>query len=304
MDKLTLIREIQGLKKEKNAVILAHHYQVEEVKEVADIIGDSLELSRKAREVQADIIVLSGVHFMAESVKVLSPDKKVLLPVKDAGCPMADMIDEEKLKDFKAQNPQGKVVCYVNTSAEVKAKSDICCTSSNALKVVDSIGEEPVLFVPDQNLGNYVKKYSANKNVIPYTGYCITHHRARKEDAVKAKNRHPEGVILAHPECRQEVLEEADFIGSTTAIINYAKKSDKQTFIIGTEMGVVETLKKELPRKNFYLLAPSFICSNMKKTRLKDVYRALKEEKYEIHLEKKTLKDAEKALVNMLELST
>ncbi|NBG87158.1 quinolinate synthase NadA [Isachenkonia alkalipeptolytica] len=303
MDKYTLIQRIHQLKKEKGAVILAHHYQVEEVKEVADIIGDSLELSRKAREVKAKTIVLSGVHFMAESVKVLSPDKKVLLPVRDAGCPMADMIDEEKLESFKSEHPNGKVVCYVNTSAEVKAKSDICCTSSNALSVVDSMGADPVLFIPDQNLGNYVKQHSKNNNVIPYEGYCITHHRARKEDAIKAKGKHPEGKFLAHPECRQEVLEEADFIGSTTAIINYAKDSNSKTFIIGTEMGVVESLKKQLPNKNFFLLAPSFICSNMKKTRLKDVYRALKEEEHEIHLEEQTRNKAEKALSNMLAVS-
>jgi len=302
MDKLILIEEIKRLKKEKNAVVLAHHYQVEEVKEVADIIGDSLELSRKATEVQEQTIVLSGVHFMAESVKILSPNKKVLLPVKDAGCPMADMIDEEKLEAFKARHPTGKVVCYVNTSAEVKAKSDICCTSSNALKVVNSLGEDPVLFIPDQNLGNYVKKYSGNKNVIPYNGYCITHHRARKEDALKAKAKHPEGLLLAHPECQEEVLEEADFIGSTTAIINYAENSENQTFIIGTEMGVVESLKKQLPNKTFYLLAQSFICSNMKKTRLEDVYRALKKDTYEIQIDEQTLQEAKSTLVNMLAL--
>lgn len=303
MDKLTLVKEIEQLKKEKDAVVLAHHYQLEEVKEVADIIGDSLELSKKAREVQENTIVLSGVHFMAESVKILSPDKKVLLPVRDAGCPMADMIDQKKLKDFKARYPEGKVVCYVNTSAEVKAHSDICCTSSNALRIVDSLGKDPVLFIPDQNLGNYVKQHSKNRHVIPYTGYCITHHRARKEDALKAKEKYPEGEILAHPECRQEVLEEADFIGSTTAIINHAKNSPKKTFIIATEMGVVEALKKDMPEKNFFLLAPGFICSNMKKTRLKDVYQALKEDQYQIDLEEETLKKAKSALVNMLERS-
>lgn len=303
MDKHTLIEEINRLKKEKDAVILGHHYQVEEVKEVADIIGDSLELSQKAMEVQEQTIVLSGVHFMAESVKILSPKKKVLLPVKDAGCPMADMIDEEKLERFKADYPKGKVVCYVNTSAEVKGKSDICCTSSNALKVVDSMGEDPVLFIPDQNLGNYVKKHSKNPKVIPYSGYCITHHRARKQDALQAKAKNPEALILAHPECREEVLEDADFIGSTTEIMNYAVNSEKQSFIIGTEMGVVETLKKTVPEKKFFLLAPSFICSNMKKTRLEDIYRALKEDKHEIHLDDKILQEANSALSNMLVLS-
>ncbi|WP_026478068.1 quinolinate synthase NadA [Alkaliphilus transvaalensis] len=303
MREIEMIKEIQRLKKEKNAIILAHNYQIPEIQEIADLVGDSLKLSKKAAETDADIIVLSGVNFMAETAKILSPNKKVLLPAHDAGCPMADMIDTEKLKDFKEEHKDAVVVCYVNSSAEVKAESDICCTSSNAVKIIKSIEADKILFVPDKNLGHYVSKQVPEKEIISYKGFCITHHRVQGREVDHIRSEYPDAEVLVHPECSPDVVEKADFIGSTSQIISYAKESPSKVFIIGTEMGVLHKLQKDSPYKRFYLLSTGLICNNMKKTRLVDIYNALAEEKYEITVNESTRLKALNALNKMLEIS-
>nr|WP_205684297.1 quinolinate synthase NadA [Clostridium formicaceticum] len=302
MTEREMIEEIKRLKKEKNAIILAHNYQIPEIQEIADIVGDSLKLSQEAAKTSADIIVLSGVHFMAESVKILSPEKKVLLPVYDAGCPMADMIDVEKLKIFKQQYPNIPVVCYVNSSAEVKGESDICCTSSNALKIVKSLKSDRVLFIPDKNLGSYIAKQLPEKEVISWEGFCITHHRVKPGEIDAVKQKHPEALVLVHPECTPEVVERADFVGSTSQIIQYATEGENKTYVIGTEMGVLHKLRKSNPDKTFYLLSPALVCFNMKKTTLRDVYLALQNEEKEIVVEEEVRKKALKALETMINI--
>lgn len=303
MDEKEMINEIQRLKKQKNAIILAHNYQIPEIQDIADIVGDSLKLSQEAAKTQADIIVFSGVHFMAESAKILSPDKKVLLPVYDAGCPMADMIDAEQLREFKKEHPGTPVVCYVNSSAEVKAESDICCTSSNAVKIVREMQADKILFVPDQNLGDYIAKQVPNKEIISWEGFCITHHRVKASEVAAARAHHPDALVLAHPECSPDVVERADFVGSTSAIINFANKSDNKLFIIGTEMGVLHILRKENPEKSFYLLSPGLTCYNMKKTSLPDIYKALLNEQYEITIDEAVRQKALGCLQRMLDLN-
>ena len=298
-----MIQEIQRLKKEKNAVILAHNYQIPEIQDIADIVGDSLKLSEEAAKTKADMIVFCGVHFMAESAKILSPDKKVLLPARDAGCPMADMVTAEKLRAYKKENPNTKVVCYVNTSAEVKAECDICCTSSNALKVVNSIESDDILFAPDKNLGSYINSQLENKQMKLWNGFCITHERVREEEIklVKEKN---EGVkVLVHPECNPLIVKHADFIGSTAQILDYARNSDDKSFIIGTEMGILHTLRKENLNKKFTLLSPSLICYNMKKTSLEDVLHVLKTEENEIVVDEEIRQKAYTSLKRMLDIT-
>ncbi|WP_082058317.1 quinolinate synthase NadA [Clostridium aceticum] len=302
MTESEMIEEIKRLKKEKNAIILAHNYQIPEVQEIADIVGDSLKLSQEAAKTNADIIVLSGVHFMAESVKILSPEKKVLLPVYDAGCPMADMIDVEQLREFKKRYPNIPVVCYVNSSAEVKGESDICCTSSNALKIVRSLESDKVLFIPDKNLGSYIAKQLPEKEIISWEGFCITHHRVKPEEIDTVKEKHPKALVLVHPECTPEVVEKADFVGSTSEIIQYATESENKTFVIGTEMGVLHKLRTNNPDKKFYLLSPALVCFNMKKTTLKDVYLALKNEEKEIIVEEEIRQKALKTLETMINI--
>lgn len=303
MENLKMIEEIQRLKKEKNAVILAHNYQIPEIQEVADLVGDSLKLSQVAAETDADIIILSGVRFMAESAKILSPNKKVLLPAYDAGCPMADMIDVDKLRAFKEQHPGAPVVCYVNSSAEVKAESDICCTSSNAIEIIKSIPSKKILFVPDMNLGSYIAKQVPEKEIILYKGFCITHHRVKPTEVDQVRGAYPDAKVLIHPEAAPEVVAKADFVGSTSQIINYAKESNCNTFIIGTEMGVMHKLQKDNPTKKFYLLSPGLVCNNMKKTHLVDIYEALLEEKHEITVDETIREKALGSLEKMLKIS-
>lgn len=268
-----LINEINSLRKERNAVILAHFYQPGEVQDIADFVGDSLQLAQKAAETDSDMIVFCGVHFMAESAAILSPDKIVVLPDPNAGCPMADMVDPEDLREEKAKYPGIKVVCYVNSSAEVKAESDICCTSSNAEKIVDFLKGEEILFVPDQNLGKYVA-VKTNREIKLWPGFCPTHHRIEKEDVLKSRKDHPGSKVLVHPECREEVWREADYVGSTAGIIKYAENSPDREFIIGTECGILHELQKRCPDKKFYMLT-NMVCPNMKKTSLKKVRDAL-----------------------------
>jgi len=297
-----LAEEIQRLKKERNAIILAHNYQVPEVQDVADIVGDSFSLSQHAAETDSDVIVFCGVHFMAESAKILSPDKTVLLPVRDAGCPMADMVTAPKLREMKARYPDAAVVCYVNSSAEVKAESDVCCTSSNALKVVESLENKQVIFVPDKNLGSFVASKVKNKEIILWKGFCITHKRVKVEEVQKIRQLHPNAKILMHPECEPEVQKLADFLGSTSAIIKYAGEIPEKDIIIGTEEGILHLLKRQNPDKNFYLLSTGLICTNMKKTRLEDVHSALLNMQHEIHVDENIRIKALKSLERMLKI--
>lgn len=288
--------EILKLKAEQNAVILAHHYQSIDVKEIADFVGDSLELSKIASTLNQSMVLLCGVHFMAETVKLLSPDKSVFLPNRNAGCPMADMVTSERLMTLKAQHPDAAVVTYVNSSADVKAVSDICCTSSNAVKIVNSMNEKKIIFVPDQNLGQYVQNQCPDKEIILWKGFCPTHHRITQVVI-------PEGyVFYAHPECRPEILKEAKFIGSTGQIIEACQSSTDTKILIGTEMGVVDTLKRLLPNKEFICLE-SMVCPNMKKTTLKDILEVLKGNAEEIIVEDAITQKAKVAIRRMIERS-
>lgn len=298
-----IVNEIKKLKKEKNAVILAHNYQIPEIQDIADIVGDSLKLSEEAAKTDADVIVFCGVHFMAESAKILSPEKKVLLPAIDAGCPMADMVTGEKLREYKKENPDSTIVCYVNTSAEVKAECDVCVTSSNALKIVESIESDKILFAPDRNLGNYINSKLSDKQMDLWNGFCITHERVREDEVRLVKSKKPGVKIAIHPESNPTVVSQADFVGSTAQIIDFVKKSDDKEFIIGTEMGILHTLRTQNFNKKFTLLSPSLICYNMKKTSLEDVLHVLKTEENEIIVDEKVRVQAAKALNRMLELS-
>lgn len=272
-----LFEEIRALKKERNAVILAHLYQRPEVQEIADYTGDSLGLSQEAAKTDADVIVFCGVHFMAETAAILSPEKTVLLPEVKAGCPMADMVTADALRLKKAEYPDAVVVCYVNSSADVKAESDICCTSANAVKVVQSIPEDKrILFVPDRNLGHYVG-LKANRDIILWEGYCNTHDKLTAGDIKAAKKEHSEAVVLIHPECRPDVVALADQVFSTSGMIKYAEQSETQEFIIGTESGILYELQKRCPDKKFYMASNKLVCPNMKATSLDKVKWALEE---------------------------
>ena len=266
---------IKRLKKERDAVILAHVYQRPEVQDVADFVGDSLGLSQQAAATSAKVIIFCGVHFMAESASLLSPEKIVVLPEEQAGCPMADMVDAVQLERKKQEMPGAVVVCYVNTSAEVKAECDIACTSANAVKVVESLPpEQPVLFVPDKNLGRFITSKTGREMTV-WEGYCNTHDRLTVEDIQKAKVEHPQALVLIHPECRPEVVELADKVASTTGMINFARESSAREFIVGTESGILHQLHKGSPDKQFYMASLKLVCPNMKKTTLESVHRAL-----------------------------
>ncbi len=303
MNEKELVQEIQRLKEEKNALILAHNYQIPEIQAVADILGDSLKLSIEAAKTDKDIIVFCGVKFMAESAKLLSPDKKVLLPALDAGCPMADMQDAEALKEMKKEYPGVPVVTYVNSNTDVKAETDICCTSSNAVNVVKSLDSDRVIFGPDKNLGSYVQQFVEDKEIILWNGFCPTHEAVRSEEVVKVKLKNPGVKILVHPEANPSVVELADFVGSTSQMINYVKENDDEKFIIGTEMGILNIMFKENPNKDFKLLSPKLICVNMKKTNLKSLYDALNEEKHEITIDEDIREKAKRSLDKMIKIN-
>lgn len=298
-----ITEKIKRLKKEKNAVILAHCYQNPEIDEVADFVGDSLYLSRMAAQTDADIIVFAGVYFMAQTAKILSPDKKVLLPRKEAGCAMADMINLEQLRNFKAQYPGIPTVCYINSTAEVKSECDICCTSSNALQIVASLNSAKVLFLPDQYLGKWVEAKLKNIEVITYDGCCPVHRNILPEDILKVKKLYPDAKILTHPECRKEVAALSDYVGSTTGIMKYAKESSAEAFIIATEKGVLDRLKRDCPNKKFIPVKDNLLCESMKCTRLEDIYDALNNEQYEITVEKTLSAKALSCIDKMLEVS-
>ena len=319
-----LLRDkILQLKQQRRAIIIAHNYQRDEVQEIADFTGDSLELSRTASTVDCDVIVFAGVNFMAESASILSPDKTVLLTEIDAGCPMADMIHvdsprqerksfpgfkspppyvypaEFTLKAIKAQYPGVPVVAYVNTTAAVKAESYICCTSANIVKVIESLPDETVISIPDKNLSLWAQKHT-KKKVIAWDGYCNVHERVTPEDVRKAREEHPKALLMAHPECRLEVLEMADHVTSTSGMLRFAKASVEQEFIVGTETGLLYRLRKENPDKTFYPLRKDMVCPNMKRTTLQSIYRALKENNYLIKVPEEIRVSAKKALDRML----
>ncbi len=317
--------EISELKKKRRAIILAHNYQRDEVQEIADFVGDSLELSRTASTIDCDVIIFAGVNFMAESASILSPDKTVLLTEINAGCPMADMIRvdsprkeiksfpgfynppafifpiEFSLRDIKAQYPNVPVVAYVNTTADIKAESYICCTSANIVKVIESLPVETVISVPDRNLSMWAKR-NTKKNIIAWDGYCHVHERAKPEDVINAKKEHPNALFIAHPECRLDVLEMADHVTSTSGMLRFAKSSSAKEFIIGTELGLMYRLRKENPDKEFFPLRKDMICPNMKMTTLKSILRALKENTYLVKVPDQIRIPAKKSLDRMLDV--
>jgi len=295
-----LKKKIEKLKKKRNAVIIAHNYQRDEIQEIADISGDSLALSQAAVRTDADVIIFCGVQFMAESASILNPDKKVLLPVREAGCPLADMITPEKLRAKKAQYPGAAVVCYVNSSAEVKAESDIACTSSNAVEVVRALKEKQIIFVPDKNLGRYVQSQIPEKEIILWEGFCPTHIRVQEEDIVRAKNAHPNAEVIAHPECNPEVLALSDHICSTGGMFTYVKNSSAGEFIISTESGMLYKLQKDNPDKKFYLPTSHLVCANMKLITLGWVAHSLEMMVYEVKVADDVRERAKRALDRML----
>jgi quinolinate synthase len=300
---LGLVEKINRLKREKNAVILAHCYQPVEIDLVADYVGDSLYLSQVASKTDADIIVFAGVYFMAQTAKILSPDKKVLLPQIEAGCRMADMIDYSQMLEFKSKYPNVPVVCYVNSTAEVKSECDLCVTSSNAVKVIKSLNAEKILFVPDTYLGKWVEKQLGNIEIITYPGFCPTHLQIRPKDIEQARKEHPDALVLAHPECHMSVSDIADYVGSTTGIMKFAKESKNKSFIIATEQGVVDRLKRDYPDKEFYPVKNNIVCPNMKMTSLEDVLNVLENETNEIYVEDEIARKAVGCIDAMLEAS-
>lgn len=315
--------EILKLRDEKHAIILSHNYQREEVQEIADFVGDSLELSRTAATIQCEMIVFCGVNFMAESASILSPEKAVLLPELDANCPMADMIrvssprkvlktfpgydiqpafvfpHDFTLRDIKSRYPGVPVVAYVNTTAEVKAESDICCTSANVVKVIESLPGDTVICIPDRNLSMWAQK-NTKKKVIAWDGFCHVHDRVTRGDVLRAREEHPDALVVAHPECRPEVLELADYVTSTSGMLTFAKSSGAREFIVGTEIGLMHRLKKENPEKVFYPLRKDMICPNMKKTTLNSVLRAFREMRNIIKVPEEIRVPAKQALDRML----
>lgn len=297
----SLITEILQLKKERNAIILAHNYQVPAVQDIADRTGDSLELSRAAATMEGDVIVFCGVDFMAETAAILSPKKTVLLPAPDACCPMAEMITAGELRLLKSRNPGAAVVCYVNTTAEVKAESDICCTSSNAVEVVNSLQEDQVIFVPDRNLARYAARFT-KKEILPWDGFCIVHDQITPEHVEAARKRYPEAKVVVHPECRPEVIDRSDHVASTSGMIRYVCTSPGTSFIIGTEVGILHRIKKECPAKNCYPLSESAVCRNMKKTDLAKVRDALSTMRPRVTVPEATARLAYRAIERMLAL--
>lgn len=295
--------KIKKLKQERNAVILAHNYQRPEIQDIADFVGDSLGLSIEASRTNADIIVFCGVHFMAETAKILSPQKKVLLPDKNAGCPMADMIDAEGLKSLREKHPHAVTLCYVNTSAAVKAQCDYCCTSSNALKMVQHIllTHEEIIFVPDKYLAQYVSQ-QVGHNFIMWNGYCPTHVKILPENIVQAKKRHPQAKVLVHPECKPDLTALADLVASTEKMCGYAQNTAQTDFIVATENGIIHRLKKENPAKNFYPAADAAVCPNMKRITLEKVLWSLEDLSFEITLPADIMDKARLSIERMLQI--
>ncbi len=294
--------KIAELKKELRAIIVAHNYQRPEIQNIADFVGDSLELSRQCTEIDAQTIVFCGVRFMAETAAILNPDRTVLLTEGSAGCPLADMVNIDELREWKRRYPRASVVCYVNSSAEVKAESDICCTSANGVKVVDSVANDDIIFVPDQNLGHYISTQT-KKNIILYPGFCYVHHRIKPEQVKLAKQLHPDAKVLVHPECRPEVIALAEAALSTSQMLCYAKASSHNSFIIGTEEGILHRLYQENPDKSFYLISNSQICTDMKKTTLEIVARTMELRQNIVTVPEEVRLKAKQAIDGMLAIS-
>lgn len=302
-----LIQRIEHLKKEKDAVILAHYYTTPEVQSVADFLGDSLALSVKAKEINSKIILFAGVHFMAETAKVLSPDKKVLIPNPEAGCSLAESCDATEFAAFKAQYPNHLVVSYVNTTVGVKALTDICCTSSNALQVVESIpAEQPIIFAPDRNLGGYIKKITGRDNIVLWNGACHVHEEFSLEKILELKKEHPEAKVVVHPECKATVAAVADYVGSTAGILDYCGNSEASEFIVVTESGILSEMRRKYPQKSFIPAPPIDStcacneCRYMKMVTLENIISCLENESPEIVLDEDTRKAAEKSILNMI----
>ena len=296
---MNLIEEIRKLKEQRNALILAHNYQVPDVQDIADFTGDSLELSRKATEITADVIVFCGVHFMAETAAILNPAKTVLLPDSHAGCPMADMITGDQLREFKAAHPGAKVVCYVNSTADVKAESDCCCTSGNAVKIVRQYANDEVLFVPDQHLGSVVEEILGRKLVL-WPGYCPTHARINPKDILDLKSAHPRALAIAHPECPKPVRAVSDHILSTGQMCTFVRESPASEFIVATEEGLIHRLRKDHPDKTFYRVSPFAVCPIMKRITLEKVLFSLREMKTVIRVEEPIASRARRSIEQML----
>lgn len=300
---MSITEEIRRLKNEKNAVILAHYYVPDEVQEIADYIGDSYYLSKAAKETQADIIVFCGVRFMGESAAILNPDKKVLMPDMDADCAMAHMVNLDKIAEMRKSYDDLAVVCYINSTAEIKTYSDVCVTSANAVKIVRNLPNQNIFFIPDGNLGRYVAEQAPEKNVVLNDGYCPVHAALTAEDVRRAKKLHPKAKFLAHPECTKELLDEADYIGSTSGIIQFVKGDNASEYIIGTETGVFCELKKQNPDKKFYTLSQKQVCMDMKFVTLQKVWEVLEHETNEITVTEDMRKRALVPLEHMLALA-
>lgn len=294
--------EILKLKKEKGAIILAHYYQIPEIQEIADYVGDSYYLSKIAKDCEENIIVFCGVKFMAESAKILSPEKTVILPVMEAGCVMADMATEEGLAKLKEEHPNAKVVCYINSSTEVKALSDVCCTSSNAENIINNLEEKEIIFLPDRNLGSYIQEKTPDKKFILWNGFCIVHEAIQKEEILRLKNEREGILTVAHPECSKEIRDISDFIGSTSEIINFVNNSSNKKFIIITEEGVLHQLRKNGEEKEFYIPYGKMVCRNMKMTTLKDLYESLLKMENKIEIDEDLRLKAYNSLKNMHKL--
>ncbi len=305
---LDLFEEINHLKKEKNAVILAHYYQDADIQDIADFIGDSLGLAQQAEKTKADIILFAGVHFMAETAKILNPSKKVLIPDLKAGCSLADSCPPDKFAAFKAQHPNHIVLTYINCTADIKALSDVIVTSTNAVQIVESYPkEQKIIFAPDKNLGAYINKITG-RNMLLWNGSCMVHEIFSLEKITKLKHQHPNALLLAHPECEAALLDISDFIGSTTAILNYSKKSDATEFIVATETGIIHQMQKASPTKTFIPAPPNNTCAcndcpHMKLNTLEKIYIALKYEQPEIFMDKDLIEKAKLPISKMLELS-
>lgn len=295
--------EIERLKQEKDVVILAHYYVDGAVQDVADIVGDSYFLAKKATEVSQQNILFCGVNFMGESAKLLNPEKRVIMPMADADCPMAHMVDTSRMEQVRAEYPDVAVVCYVNSTAEIKVHSDVCVTSSNALRVVKALPNQHIFFVPDENLGRYVANQIPEKHFIFNDGFCHVHKEIQKADVLRAKEAHPEAPVLTHPECTEDVLKISDFIGSTSEILEYASASARKEFIICTELGIFYELVLKNPEKQFYPVKEQQICPNMKKISMENVLEALQNLEPVVELEEELCEKAKAPLVKMLELA-
>jgi len=300
--KTSIIEKINSLKKKREALLLVHNYQLPEVQDIADYVGDSLELAKISRDVRCKIILFCGVHFMAETAKIFNPDKTVLMPDLHAGCPMADMITDEQLRNERKLHPQAAVVTYINSTAKVKALSDVCCTSANGVKVANAVKNDEIIFTPDKYLGSYVARNVRQKKFYLWSGYCPTHMVFSEQGLMKLKEKYPDAKIIAHPECRLDVQEIADAICSTSQMITHAKQSRAKRFIICTEVGMLYRLKKENPEKEFIPGSPHAVCPNMKLTNLERVLWALEDLKFEIDVEESIQSQALKAIERMVQV--